>query len=142
MFENIERYLKGDYKSHLHSIESEGVNFLKEFKDNSIVCISGGKDSLVALDLSILAGITEVVFCDTTLAMPEVYEHLGELEKFYDIEIKVVKPPREFFDLVKEIGYPSRRLRWCWERLYWPWCWWLPDSWPALSGGRAGGPTT
>lgn len=89
--------------------------FLKNYLKNSSVSISGGKDSLVALDLSFKVGIERFVFCNTSMAFPGTEEYIKKLENYYNIEIEQVKPPREFLDLVDEIGYPSRRLRWCCE---------------------------
>ncbi len=99
----------------LNKKEIEVINFLSNYKSHSAVSISGGKDSLVALDLSIRAGIKTVVHCNTSMNFPGTEKYLKELENFYDIEIIQTKPPREFFDLVNDIGYPSRRLRWCCE---------------------------
>ncbi|GAH57949.1 unnamed protein product, partial [marine sediment metagenome] len=42
-----------------------------------------GKDSLVALDLSIRAGIKKFIFGNTTLSYPGTLEYIDKLEKYY-----------------------------------------------------------
>ncbi len=95
--------------------ELDAKEFLRNYLESSAVSISGGKDSLVALDLSYRVGIKKYVFGNTTMTFPGTEEYIRKLEKYYDIEIMQIKPPREFFDLVKDIGFPSQRLRWCCE---------------------------
>ncbi|MHA2265560.1 MAG: phosphoadenosine phosphosulfate reductase domain-containing protein [Candidatus Thorarchaeota archaeon] len=96
--------------------ESESLGFLSSFSNRSLaVSFSGGKDSLVALDIAHRIGVKKVVFCDTTIEFPETVEYIREIEEFYGLEIDIVKPPVAFFDLVSEIGVPSRRSRWCCE---------------------------
>jgi len=95
--------------------ELDAKDFLMKYGNSSAVSISGGKDSLVALDLSYRVGIKKFVFGNTSMAFPKTEEYIKKLETFFDIEIEQVKPPRDFLDLVDEIGYPSQRLRWCCE---------------------------
>ncbi len=93
--------------------EQNVINFLKNIKKKNCVCYSGGKDSLVALDLAIKSGISEVVFCDTTIELQETLDNIEETEEYYNIKIKRVSAPLPFFDLVYKIGFPTRTLRWC-----------------------------
>lgn len=95
--------------------ELDAKEFLRSYLKNSAVSISGGKDSLVALDLSYRVNIRKFVFGNTTMTFPGTEEYIRNLEKYYGIDIEQVKPPRNFFDLVNDIGYPSQRLRWCCE---------------------------
>lgn len=95
--------------------ELKAINLLKDYINNSSVSISGGKDSLVALDISIKVGIKNFVFANTSLAFPGTIEYIKELEKYYGIQIEQVKAPREFLDIINDIGVPSQRLRWCCE---------------------------
>jgi len=93
--------------------EKKSITFLKRFSKNTYTCFSGGKDSLVALDLSIKSGIRKVVFCDTTIEFQETLDYIGQIESYYDIKIEIVSAPRPFFDIVYKIGFPSRCMRWC-----------------------------
>jgi len=94
--------------------EKTSINFLKKFnKKNAYVCFSGGKDSLVTLDLAIKSGIENVVFCDTTMEFQETLDYIKMVEEFYDIRVESVTAPVPFFELVYKIGFPSRTMRWC-----------------------------
>lgn len=84
-------------------------------KERLAVSFSGGKDSLVALDLSIRAGIKKVIFIDTTIEFSETLEYIDDLSNFYNINIEKASAPRPFFDLINDMGLPSRRRRWCCE---------------------------
>ncbi len=79
----------------------------------SAVSVSGGKDSLVALDLARRVGIQRAVFCDTTIEFDETVSYVRELASFYGMTIDVVRAPRSFFEVCGDIGFPSRRMRWC-----------------------------
>lgn len=71
--------------------------------------------------------VDEIIFCDTGLEYPEVYEHIKEVEKFTGRQITVLHPPHtfEYFlaDIVKTkgehagehgYGWPRRKdQRWC-----------------------------
>lgn len=98
---------------HLFYKEIEAKDFLSNYLNDSAVSISGGKDSLVALDLSIRTGVKKFVFGNTSMTFPKTEEYIKKLEDFYNIEISQVMPPRKFLDLVDDLGYPSQRLRWC-----------------------------
>ena len=93
--------------------EKKCINFLKRFKNKTYTCFSGGKDSLVTLDLAIKSGIKKVVFCDTTIEFQETLDYIEQIENYYDLKIEVVSAPRPFFDIVHKIGFPSRSMRWC-----------------------------
>jgi phosphoadenosine phosphosulfate reductase len=93
---------------------AEALVNLTEYKDKNVyVSFSGGKDSLVVLDLALRVGISNVVFCDTTLEFDETLEYIEKIESFYGIDIKTIKAPSNFFDLVDRICIPSRKCRWC-----------------------------
>ena len=102
------------FKISLIKKEQNCIKYLKRFKKDKIyTCFSGGKDSLVVLDLAFKSGIKNVVFCDTTIEFQETLDYLDEVEKFYNINIERISAPCSFFDLVKKIGFPSRSYRWC-----------------------------
>lgn len=93
--------------------ENNCIAYLRKFKNNLYVCFSGGKDSLVTLDLAIRSGIKNVIFCDTTIEFKETLDYIDEVEGYYDIKIERVAAPLPFFDLVHKVGFPTRTMRWC-----------------------------
>lgn len=105
----------------LNRLEYEAVDFIekaaKTFPERlPVVSFSGGKDSAVVSHLVRLALGPRVIhiFGDTTIEYPDTYNYI---EKFKRNNPKIpfikAKPARDFFELVKEIGPPSRILRWC-----------------------------
>jgi phosphoadenosine phosphosulfate reductase len=87
---------------------------LADISNNRVaVSFSGGKDSLVALDLAYRVGIRKAVFCDTTIEFDETKKFVECIERFYRIDIDVVRAPVTFFEMIRNIGLPSRVLRWC-----------------------------
>lgn len=96
--------------------ESESLALLSRLSHRKlVVSFSGGKDSLVALDLAYRVGIRRAVFCDTTVEFPETLEYIEEIEDFYGINIDTVRSRVSFFEMTEKIGIPSRRSRWCCE---------------------------
>jgi phosphoadenosine phosphosulfate reductase len=89
------------------------VQLAKISKKRVAVSFSGGKDSLVALDLAYRVGIRKAVFCDTTIEFDETKKFVKRVERFYGIDIDVVQAPITFFEMIKHVGLPSRILRWC-----------------------------
>lgn len=97
-----------------------------------IVSFSGGKDSTAMLLKLVEEGrqIDEILFCDTGLEFPEMYNHIRQVEKYIDRKITILKSEYSFeyylFDHEfkkgsrkgrKGYGFPSNRLRWCTDRL-------------------------
>jgi len=82
-------------------------------KENLAVSFSGGKDSLVALDMAYRVGIRKVVFSDTTIEFDETKQFIETIEELYGISIDFVHAPVDFFEMVNYVGVPSRLLRWC-----------------------------
>lgn len=94
--------------------ESESLALLASISHKKLaVSFSGGKDSLVALDLAYRVGIRNAVFSDTTVEFPETLEYVEEIGDFYGIKIDVVRSRVSFFEMAEKIGIPSRRSRWC-----------------------------
>lgn len=89
-----------------------------------IVSLSGGKDSTAMLLLMLEKDmkIDDIVFCDTGLEFPEMYEHLVKLIKYTHRNITILKNDKSFeYYLLhhlrkngkKGYGFPYFRNRWC-----------------------------
>lgn len=72
-----------------------------------IVKFSGGKDSTAMLLMMLERGlpVDEIIFCDTGLEYPEVYEHIKEVEKFTGRQITVLHPPHTFEYFLPSLKY-------------------------------------
>ncbi len=96
--------------------ESQAISHIFSSKSKKVaVSFSGGKDSLVVLDLAVRAGIEKAVFCDTTIEFEETIDYVHKIMDYYSINIDIVKAPITFDDMVERVQVPSRRLRWCCE---------------------------
>lgn len=63
-----------------------------------IVSLSGGKDSTAMLLRMVEEGwpIDHILFCDTGLEFPEMYEHINKLESYINLPITRLKSERPF----------------------------------------------
>ncbi len=78
------------------------------------VSFSGGKDSLVALDLTIRSGLEpKVIFNDTGLELPETLRNVACVVDFYGLELIKASPKRSFWEAVGVFGPPAKDFRWC-----------------------------
>ena len=98
-----------------------------------IVKFSGGKDSTAMLLLMLERSlpVDEIIFCDTGLEYPELYQHIAEVERYIGRQITVLHPPHSFEYFLADIkiikgkhagehgyGWPRRKdQRWCTGRL-------------------------
>ena len=64
----------------------------------NIVSFSGGKDSTAMLLMMIEKNIPidEIIFCDTTMEFPEMYEHINKVEKYIKRNITRIMPKHSF----------------------------------------------
>ena len=97
-------------------------------QDYHVVQLSGGKDSTAMLLMMLERGmpIDEIIFCDTTVEFPQMYEHLDKLESYIGRPITRLRAKESFeeglLDHIRlrgkrkgEAGYdwPLPRVRWC-----------------------------
>jgi phosphoadenosine phosphosulfate reductase len=77
-------------------------------------CFSGGKDSCVIKELARLAGVNVVWHYNvTTIDPPELVRFIREKHS----DVLWHRPSRGFFASLIAKGFPTRRNRWCCERL-------------------------
>jgi 3'-phosphoadenosine 5'-phosphosulfate sulfotransferase (PAPS reductase)/FAD synthetase len=96
----------------------------------NIVSLSGGKDSTAMLIMMLEDDykIEEIIFADTTVEFPEMYEYLKEVEKYINKPIKILKPKKSWDELFYTrfksgkykgniYGFPTLKFKWCNMRL-------------------------
>lgn len=92
----------------------QAINLLLSIKtDEPIeVAYSGGKDSDVILELAKMAGIKyRAIYKNTTIDPPGTIKHCKEKG------VEVIQPKMGFLDIVKKKGFPTRRARFCCDKL-------------------------
>ena len=93
-----------------------------------VVSLSGGKDSTAMLLLMLERGerVDHIVFFDTYLEFPEMYDHLVKLQDYIGKNIEVIVPDRHFLFVAGGLennsktfgsrhgyGMPTFKRRWC-----------------------------
>ncbi len=89
-----------------------------------IVSFSGGKDStaMLLMMLEKKMKVDEIIFCDTGMEFPQMYEHIKKVEKHIGRPITMLKAEKGFeyymFDHektkgLKGYGWPRMFMRWC-----------------------------
>jgi len=94
-------------------VEALQIIELATSKYKLAVSFSGGKDSLVVLDLAERLGVNLAVFVDTTIEFDETIEYVNRMKDFFSSKIHIIRPEIDFYDLIEKINFPSRRFRWC-----------------------------
>lgn len=105
-------------RAYIERKAERAVEFLKrafsQYKLPVVVSYSGGKDSLVALDLVKRTGHPfYLLFNDTGLEAPETYENVKLVAQRYGAELIWASAGDSFWRAVKEFGPPARDYRWC-----------------------------
>jgi len=93
---------------------------MNRFRLPNAVSFSGGKDSLVTLDLVYKtakdSGGTKVIFANTGLEFPETLEYIDEIITYYNLEEDYITIPRSdehFWETARTHGPPGRDFRYC-----------------------------
>ncbi|NQT91460.1 MAG: phosphoadenosine phosphosulfate reductase family protein [Lentisphaerae bacterium] len=93
------------------NLEALALDRLREYEppEGYYLAFSGGKDSIVILDLAKRAGVKfDAHYNCTTVDPPEVMDFIRTFP-----EVEFHKPPRGMFSLIPEKGFPMRQARWC-----------------------------
>ncbi|MGD9159637.1 MAG: phosphoadenosine phosphosulfate reductase family protein [Desulfobacteraceae bacterium] len=66
----------------------------------NIVSFSGGKDSTAMLLRMVEKGVAidKIIFCDTTLEFPEIYDYLEKIQNYLGRKIEILKPSKSWDD--------------------------------------------
>lgn len=94
----------------------EAIDFIQQHEptEGYFVGFSGGKDSIVVLDLVKKAKVKyEAYYTNTTIDPPEVVRFI---RKEYP-EVKILKPKITFWEGILKYGLPHVRRRWCCNEL-------------------------
>ncbi|WP_242492648.1 phosphoadenosine phosphosulfate reductase domain-containing protein [Methanolobus psychrotolerans] len=108
---------------HIRSIGKNAINTIKgianqkDHKDLPVnVSFSGGKDSLVVLDLTLSAlknRKVQAFFLNTGIEFPETVEFAHNYCRDNNIELIEKKAESDFWDNVDVFGPPAKDFRWC-----------------------------
>lgn len=93
--------------------EDLAIKLLRQIPSDDVeLCYSGGKDSDVILYLTRLAGIPfTAIYRNTTIDPPWTIRHCR------DNGVQILQPQNTFFELIESKGFPTRRARFCCDKL-------------------------
>ena len=94
--------------------EQQAIDFLRSMERDDPMCLgfSGGKDSVVILDLAERSGIKyNASYANTTVDPPGT---ISFIKKNYT-RVQILHPKKSFFQLVENKGLPGRMRRFCCE---------------------------
>jgi phosphoadenosine phosphosulfate reductase len=99
----------------LDSLTREAISFIQEHEppEGYFVAFSGGKDSIVALELVRMANVRHRCFYNVGIEPPEVARFVRQ----HYPETRFLYPKPNFFEMVKQKFPPLRSKRWCWDHL-------------------------
>lgn len=93
---------------------NEAIRLIKAVAKNDVieVCYSGGKDSDVILQLAKMSGVKyRAIYKCTTIDPPRTIKHC------LDNNVEILRPQISFLHLIEKKGMPTRRARFCCEKL-------------------------
>ncbi|MEG1334581.1 MAG: phosphoadenosine phosphosulfate reductase family protein [Bacteroides sp.] len=94
----------------------QSIDFLRSMERDAPMCLgfSGGKDSVVILDLAERSGIKHnASYANTTVDPPGT---ISFIKKNYP-QVQILQPKQSFFQLIETKGLPGRMRRFCCEKL-------------------------
>ena len=104
----VQETLKQTYKNYLDYKSKVSMFY---------VAFSGGKDSIVMLDIvqrALPHNEFVVIFGDTTMELPDTYKNVENAKKLWrDLEWYTARTSFSALDSWKFIGPPARTIRWC-----------------------------
>lgn len=116
MIQKNKNLMNGLIQRTLKDIYSAFKNF-KNKVDIFYVAFSGGKDSLVMLDLvqrALPHDSFEIIFGDTSMELRDTYKTVDEAKlRWKNLNWHTAKAPFDALDSWKFMGPPARKIRWC-----------------------------
>ena len=89
-----------DSKKVLQYAKDQGIQYF-------CACVSGGKDSITALDVALkFVPIEMIVYIDTTIGVPDTKEFVLGLQSKYRIPVVILTPKKSFEEIVLKEGFP------------------------------------
>ncbi len=98
--------------------KERSIRFLKKLYEKHklpvVVSYSGGKDSLVALHLTLEAlGNATMLFNDTGLELPDTIDNVEYVKNYFDLKLVEAKAGNAFWEALPIFGPPGKDYRWC-----------------------------
>ena len=93
-----------------------------------IVQFSGGKDSTCMLLMMLEKGmpVDDIIFCDTGMEFPQMYEHIEKVEQYIGRKVTRLKAPHNFewymFEKPRTKGKWQDICGYGWARMWQRWC--------------------
>ena len=92
-----------------------------------IVQFSGGKDSTCMLLMMLERGmqVDEIIFCDTGMEFPALYEHIAQVRQYikpYGKDITILKADHSFEWYMNEKPRKDGGKGWGWSSVFNRWC--------------------
>jgi phosphoadenosine phosphosulfate reductase len=102
----------------LNTLEKEAIDFIEEVAKqykNNVVAFSGGKDSLVTLDLVAQSDVEyNIIFSNTRLEYDETLKNIQLIGQRYRRKVHIHENDKwDFWERFNQFGPPSRNSRWC-----------------------------
>ncbi len=126
MIDGVKEYVEQPYPDKLALSRVIIQRQLRELDGNVVVAFSGGKDSLVTLDLvRTYRPDVPILFNNTGVEYPETIRYIREISGLWSLDIIEARPGRTFWNCAKEFGFPGGSKRGQ-NRAYC--CYWLKEK--------------